>query len=125
MAVVLVVDDHPAIAAALAATVRLSGYQVAVTHSGPEALAFLLRHAADLMVLDVSMPGMSGLDVLRALRSGGGYPNPPPVVMFSASEAARDESFRLGAAGFILKTEPDTLVPQINLALNVAKTGAA
>ena len=126
MPVVLVVEDHPAIALAVAASVRFSGYQVVVAHSGPEALAFLLRRTPDLVVLDESMPGMSGLDVLRALRSDGGcYPNPPPVVMFSASDAAREESARLGAAGFVLKTEADALVPQIRRTLGLAKSVAA
>jgi CheY-like chemotaxis protein len=113
MAVVLVVDDHPGMAVAVAAMARCAGFDAAVAHSGREALAYICGHPVDFVVLDVSMPGMSGLDVLRALRSGGAYRDPPPVGMFSADESARDESMRLGAVGFVCKSDGGTLLPLI------------
>ena len=113
MAVVLVVDDNPNTAVAVAAMVRYAGFDAAVAHTGPEALAFVSRHPVALVVLDVAMPGMGGLDVLRALRSGGAYRDPPPVAMFSADETAREESLRLGAVGFACKSDGGTLLPLI------------
>ena len=113
MPLVLVVDDHPGVTAAVAALVRSAGFDAAVVHTGPEAPAYVCRHSVDLVVLDVSMPGMSGLDVLRALRSGGAYRDPPPVAMFSADESTREASIRLGAVGFVRKTDPSTLLPLI------------
>ena len=114
MAMVLVVDDNPNMAVAVAAMVRYAGLDAAVAHTGPEALAFASRHPVALVVLDVGMPGMGGLDVLRALRAGGAYGDPPPpVVMFSADEAARPEALRLGAAGFACKSDGGSLLPLI------------
>lgn len=113
MAVVLVVDDHAGVAGAVAALVREAGFDAAVAHSGPEALAFARDHLVGFIVLDVCMPRVSGLDVLRTLRSGGEYPDPPPVAMFSASNTGRAEALRLGAVAFILKEDAADLLPLI------------
>ena len=125
MAVVLVVEDNPALAVAVAEMVQCSGFEATVARSGPEALTFILgRHPVDFVVLDERMPGMSGLDVLRALRSdSGAYPNPPPVAMFSADETAREEAIRLGAVGFVCKPDCGTLLPLIER--HVSRAGAA
>ena len=109
MAVVLVVDDHPAMADTVAARLTADGHAVETAHSGELALASLRSRQADAVVLDVSMPGMSGLDVLRALRAEGLLPG-LRVVMFSATDGARGESLRLGAVGFVLKDDADDLL---------------
>jgi CheY-like chemotaxis protein len=64
------------------------------------------------MLLDVSMPDLSGVEVLRAMRGGGAQRNPPPVVMFSADDcqALRDEATRLGVIDFVSKSDPDRLL---------------
>ena len=108
MPVVLVVDDHVGIAQAVATMVELSGSVAAVVHSGERAIEYLGNHSADLVLLDVSMPGMSGLDVLRVLR-GDARRTGLPVVMFSANDEYRDESLRLGADDFLRKDEVDRL----------------
>ena len=108
MAQVLVVDDHDRVAQAVAAMARQSGYGTTVVNSGQAAMESLRASRADLVVLDVSMPAMSGLDVLRWIRANAACAE-TPVVMFSASEEYRDESLRLGAVGFVLKHEPDDL----------------
>jgi DNA-binding response OmpR family regulator len=110
---VLVVEDHPAMAVAVAAMVRCRGFDSKVTHNGADALEFLRHHEVSFVVLDVSLPGISGLDVLRRLRSSSEYGDPPPVAMFSADEAAREESMRLGAVGFVCKTDSGVLLPLI------------
>ena len=112
MSRVLVVDDHPGIAEAVAAMVRASGCEVAVVHSGEAAMDFLRAGDVDLLILDVSMPGMSGLEVLREMGAEGILPV-TPVLMFSASGEFRERSMQLGAAGFILKDDPDGLTEQI------------
>ena len=109
MAIILVADDHPGVAGAVAAMLRQGGHDAAVAHSGPDALAFVRSRPVDLLVLDVSMPGMSGVDVLRKLRADGTMPG-LPVVMFSASDHTRDECLRLGAAGFVIKGDADELM---------------
>ena len=113
MAVVLIVDNHPGVAGAVAALVKDVGFDPEVVHSGADALAAVRERPVDFMVLDVSMPGMSGLDVLRALRAAGGeYADPPPVAMLSAGDTGRDEALRLGAVAFVQKADADKL-PQL------------
>jgi CheY-like chemotaxis protein len=90
-----------------------SGFDAQAVHSGTEALAFV-RARADvaLILLDVSMPDMSGVDVLRAIRTAGAHAASLPVVMFSADDdqTTRDELTRLGATGFASKTNPRELL---------------
>ena len=112
MGLVLIVDDHPSLAGSLVRLLGASGFDARVVHSGAEALAFVRSHAVALVLLDVSMPDMSGVEVLRAMRDRGRHPDPPPVVMISADDdpALRDEATRLGAIDFVSKTNPAELL---------------
>ena len=112
MPVVLVVEDHIGIAQAVATMVELSGCVPAVVHSGERALDYLRVHPADLVLLDVSMTGMSGLDVLREIRGREGFAG-LPVIVFSANDRHLEESLRLGAVDFLRKDEADRLPTMI------------
>lgn len=112
MARVLVVDDHPALAQAVAEMARMSGCEAAVANDGEAALHYLRANRVDLVILDVSMPGVSGLDVLRSMAADG-LLLITKVLMFSASKEHRQRSLLLGATGFILKHEVDDLVAEI------------
>jgi CheY-like chemotaxis protein len=108
--VVLIVDDHHALARSLVSLFRTSGFDAQAVHSGAEALAFVHNHAAvALILLDMSLPDVSGVEVLRAIRLGGGA---VPVVMFSADQdqVTRDELIQLGATDFVSKTNPGGLL---------------
>lgn len=80
---VLVVDDDRALRHALAGLLEEAGYAVAQAGGGREALAHLGAASVDLMLLDVGLPDMSGLDVLAAVRA---LPAPPSVVMMTADD---------------------------------------
>lgn len=108
MAVVLVVDDNHEIARAVATLLRVLHHEAVIAHGGREAVDHIAAHHVDVVILDVSMPGMSGLDVLRELAAGGRLAA-LPVVMFSASDECRDEALRLGAVEFVRKHEADGL----------------
>ena len=113
MAVVLIVDDHPGIAAGLVLMVRGLGHDAVVAHDGPRALAVLGSLPVDLMVLDCHMPGgQSGLDVLRAVRSGTAFPG-LPVIMFAAADDARGEAVGLGVVAFVRKPGFETVCAEI------------
>ena len=103
---VLVVDDHPVMARALAELVRSLGYEADVVHGGEAALAYVRSRPAALVVLDLQMPGMSGIEVLRTLR-GEARSARLPVVVCSAlpAEAARDEALRSGAQEYVVKND--------------------
>ena len=100
----LLVDDNEMNRDALSRRLRQRGFDVTVAADGHEALALAGASAFDLVLLDVEMPGLSGLDVLAALRrtrSGTAL----PVIMVTARTEGADivEAFRLGANDYVTK----------------------
>jgi len=65
---IMIVDDEPQVAEVLAASLKRQGHSTTVVHSGREALDRLKSVAFDAMFLDVSMPGMNGLDVMAEVK---------------------------------------------------------
>ena len=75
---VLVVDDEPQILRALAANLRARGYAVDLAGTGEAALTLAQRHRPDVVILDLGLPGMDGLEVIEGLR---GWTDVPIVVL--------------------------------------------
>ena len=100
----LVVDDNDDNRDVLSRRLRQKGYLVAVAGNGVEALAQIERDAYDLILLDVEMPGMSGLEVLSQLRVHQSQTQ-LPVIMVTARSEGTDivEAFRLGANDYVTK----------------------
>jgi len=101
---VLVVDDNQDTCELLARILRRAGHDAACQTSPAGALDHIRRDVPDLVILDVMMPGMTGLEVLRALRAEKGLAA-LPVVLFTAlsDEKTRAEARRLGASGYVVK----------------------
>jgi len=98
---VLVVDDDPSITGVVAAYLRRDGFDVDVFHDGQEALASALCRPPRLMVLDLSLPRMNGLQVLRVLR---GRHNTPVILLSNRrDEESRVKGLRLGADDYVTK----------------------
>ncbi|MEU5540710.1 response regulator, partial [Streptomyces sp. NPDC020362] len=93
---VLVVDDDSAIRRSLERGLRLNGFAVGTAADGPQALATIDRTPPDVLVLDVSMPGMSGIEVCTRLRDAG---RDLPVLMLSALDETADRIAGLQAGG--------------------------
>ncbi|MGW2645530.1 response regulator transcription factor [Streptomyces sp. NPDC001393] len=93
---VLVVDDDAAIRRSLERGLRLSGFAVRTAADGAEALAAIRDAPPDVLVLDVSMPGMSGIEVCTRLRDEG---RDLPVLMLSALDETADRIAGLQAGG--------------------------
>ncbi|MGQ5639514.1 MULTISPECIES: response regulator transcription factor [unclassified Streptomyces] len=93
---VLVVDDDVAIRRSLERGLRLSGFAVRTAADGPQALAAIRDVPPDVLVLDVSMPGMSGIEVCTRLRDEG---RDLPVLMLSALDETADRIAGLQAGG--------------------------
>jgi two-component system response regulator PrrA len=93
---VLVVDDDPAIRRSLERGLRLSGFRVRTAEGGHEALAAIGQAPPDVLVLDVSMPRMSGIEVCERLRADG---QDLPVLMLSALDETADRIAGLQAGG--------------------------
>jgi two-component system KDP operon response regulator KdpE len=93
---VLVVDDHPKVLRFIEIDLKLHGYEVMTTVSGEEALELVKAGRADIMLLDIIMPGIDGFEVLRKLRNFTQL----PVIAISASSANYDGAIQLGASDF-------------------------
>ncbi|WP_377274445.1 response regulator transcription factor [Peterkaempfera sp. SMS 1(5)a] len=93
---VLVVDDDPAILRSLQRGLRLSGFTVTPAEGGRPALAALRDTRHDVVVLDISMPDLSGIEVCRTLREQG---DDIPVLMLSALDEVADRVAGLQAGG--------------------------
>ncbi len=102
MATILIVDDDEALRRALATALTDLGHQAAEASDGEAALAWLSRHHADAMLLDLRMPGMDGMEVLRRVRA---RPGAPPVAILTAVPTSDNtiEAMRLGAADHLAK----------------------
>ncbi len=98
---VLVVDDEEAIAEAVRARLESEGYRVVVAFDGPQAIEMHRQHAPDLVVLDLMLPGMDGLEVCKAIQRDGWT----PVLMLTAKteEADKVAGFAVGADDYLTK----------------------
>ena len=98
---ILVVDDEQAITDLLEYNLLRGGYQVTVAHDGHQALRLARSQPPDLIILDVMLPGIDGLDVCRALRREGNV----PIIMLTAlvGEADRVVGLELGADDYVTK----------------------
>jgi two-component system OmpR family response regulator len=99
---VLVVDDEPAVRNALRRAFVLAGYEVAEADGGEPAVAMLMQASPDLVVLDVLMPDIDGLEVCRRMRAAG---DRTPVLMLTARETVADRVAGLdaGADDYVVK----------------------
>jgi DNA-binding response OmpR family regulator len=104
MSEILVVDDDRDVAQSIELSLRRRGFRVTLAHSGVEALKTLRRYRPDLVILDILMPGMSGLEVCRHLRAD---PNTVelPVIFLTArgQEQDRIDGLRAGADDYLSK----------------------
>ncbi len=100
-ALVLVVDDEPPIVDLLTYNLKRSGYQVAVARDGEEALVVARRERPDLIILDLMLPRLDGLEVCRAIRRERDV----PIIMLTARESEIDRvvGLELGADDYVVK----------------------
>ena len=124
---ILVVEDEESFSDPLSYLLRKEGYEVAIADDGPAALDEFDRNGADLVLLDLMLPGLPGTEVCRQLRSRSNV----PVIMLTAKDGEIDKvvGLELGADDYVTKpyssrelvarvravlrrgTEPETLAP--------------
>ena len=96
MAEILIVEDDESIATGLALNLRIEGHAPTAVGDGEQALALLDAGRVELVLLDISLPGMSGLDILDHMRKAG---DRTPVIVLSARRDEFDKvaALKLGA----------------------------
>jgi two-component system response regulator RegX3 len=113
---VLVVEDEESYSDALAYMLRKEGFEVALAATGPDALTEFERSGADIVLLDLMLPGISGTEVCRRIRQTSNV----PVIMVSAKDEEVDKvvGLELGADDYVTKPySPRELVARIRAVL--------
>ena len=116
---ILVVDDEPQILRALGTNLKARGYDVDLAPTGEAALTLAARHHPDVVVLDLGLPGIDGIEVIRGLRGWSAV----PIVVLSVREAERDKVAALDAGADDFVTKPfgmDELLARLRAALRRA-----
>lgn len=99
---ILVVDDEPQIRRVLRTTLSFRGYEISEAKSGEEALELVRKVKPDLILLDVNLPGMSGIETCKEIRRGSAT----PIIMLTVRSAERDKVVALDAGADDYVTKP-------------------
>ncbi|MGW3405213.1 response regulator transcription factor [Streptomyces zhihengii] len=124
---VLVVDDDPTVSEVVAGYLRGAGFTVRLAADGPGALRAAAGTRPDLVVLDLMLPGMDGLEVCRRIRAQDGGERPLPVIMLTArgDEEDRILGLEVGADDYVTKPfSPRELVLRVRSVLRRLQGGA-
>jgi DNA-binding response OmpR family regulator len=117
---VLLVDDEERIVNFLALKLKVSGYEVLCASNGEKGLELAQSAKPDIILLDVIMPGIDGIEVLRRVRKFSKV----PVIILSAKERVAEEVMSLGANAFISKPfNPDDLIVKVKHILEPGVAG--
>ena len=121
---ILIVDDEPQIRRVMRTTLSSHGYSIIEAKSGEEALGLIRSEHADLIVLDVNLPGISGLDTCREIRASSDV----PIIMLTVRNSERDkvQALDAGADDYVVKPfGVEELMARIRAALRRAGPGDA
>ena len=114
---VLVVDDEPGIGNILRIKLRFHGYEVITTTSGAEAIELIRTQKPDIVLLDILMPDVTGMDVLDRVRAFSQV----PIIVFTAKPDIAQFALKNGANDSIAKPfNPDQLVAKLESVLSKA-----
>ena len=118
---VLIVEDEQSISSFISMILTANGYDTIIVNTGEEALTMISSHCPDLVILDLGLPDMDGLDILRSLRSWSSL----PVVVVSARSHERDKvaALDLGADDYLTKPfGTDELLARVRTAIRHTRT---
>lgn len=112
---VLIVDDHKEVLRFMEIGLKHHGFEVITATSGVEALELIQSREPQIMLLDIVMPMMNGLEVLRQLRTFSSM----PVIAFSATPENHDDALNYGANDFMAKPfYPEQMIGRIKALIN-------
>ena len=120
---ILVVEDEKSIAHFISSVLSANGYEAMQARSGSKALSMISSHCPDLIILDLGLPDMDGLEILRQLRSWSSL----PVVVVSARSHEKDKvtALDLGADDYLTKPfGTDELLARVRTAIRHTRTAS-
>ncbi len=119
---ILIVDDDENMGDTLKDILELEGYEVELARSGEESLELAKRRSYDCFLLDIKMPGMNGIDALKALK--GIHKNPKVIVMTGFSQSDYDRQAKEEGASFLLQKPLDmeNLLKNIKTCIAIDRT---
>ena len=118
---ILVVDDSETVRQVLQLTLANAGFDVVEAEDGLEALDKLAHNSVDMMITDLNMPNMDGLDLIKKVREDGTHRFTPIVMLTTESSEEKKLAGReAGASGWIVKPfKPEQLLKVVKLVLGV------
>ena len=121
---ILVVDDEPTIAEVVARYLQRAGYEARTAPDGPSAVVAAMSHRPDLVVLDIMLPGLDGLEVMRRLRKDADARVPVILLTAKGEESDRLVGLRQGADDYVVKPfSPQELVARVDAVLRRSDGG--
>lgn len=120
---VLIIDDEPDTLNLLATTLGVAGYETAKANDGNLGVSLMAEFKPDVVILDVMMPEISGIQVLNTIKRM--YSNPPPVIIFSARGRIEDmvDGMEAGAFKYLVKpVSREKLLETVKSALSATAT---
>src|ERR1041385_6710142 len=123
---ILVVEDDPDIARLVAHYLEKSGFSVDLLANGRDALTSIATHAPDVLVLDLMLPGVDGLEICRVVRETAAPPAIPIIMLTArAEESDRIVGLEIGADDYLAKPfSPNELVARVRALLRRVQRGA-
>ena len=119
---ILLVEDDQMIRELYVSEFTSAGYEVAACTTGEEALKQLREGHFDIMLLDIMMPGINGLEVLKAIKEDGRFEALKVILLTNlGSEMVIKQGFELGAVGYLIKSSynPDQIVQEVRKIIGV------
>lgn len=116
---ILAVDDELDVVLIVKTALQTEGFEVETANNGPDALMLAKEHIPDLILLDVMMPGMTGFEVLRALKQNEKTAQIPVIMLTGVSERSKIvEAIGSGTSYYIIKPfDFEDLIDKVNQAL--------
>ena len=122
----LVVEDEPTIAEVVARYLRRAGYETTVANDGPVAIQLATELRPALLVLDIMLPGLDGLEVMRRIRERPGDPTAVILLTARGEESDRLVGLRAGADDYVVKPfSPAELVARVDAVLRRTRPAAS
>ena len=100
---ILIADDNENVRTILRLSLQFKGYKLIEVDDGVQALATLRTTPVDLLISDIAMPHMNGLELLDALRADAAHKDLPVIICSAETDAKRDDMLARGATAFVTK----------------------